>query len=66
MTSIKINRAQKLSHTAKFPRTFADRLAAIPEALLVELTAKQIASIIDGPLAASYNAGHTAGYRDAK
>jgi hypothetical protein len=66
MTAIKINRVKKLSITAKYPRTFAGRLGSIPDDLMEALTAKQIAAIIDGPMDASYKAGHTAGYRDAK
>lgn len=64
--TIKTNRARTLSATARFQRTFDDRLAAIPKALLTQLTARQIAAIIDGPMQASYQAGHAAGYKDAQ
>lgn len=66
MSTIKFNRVAKLSNTARFPRTFRARLAAIDAALLNQLTAKQIAAIIDGPMQQSYSAGHTAGYKDAQ
>lgn len=66
MSTIKINRARKLSRTAQYPRTFAARLANIPAELIASLTAAQIAAIIDGPMAASYSAGHDTGYRDAQ
>lgn len=64
MTSIKLNRAQKLSATARFPRTFADRLANIPKPLRDSLTAAQIAAIIDGPMHASYLAGQASAEAD--
>lgn len=55
-----------MSATARYPRTFDERLAAIPTALLKQLTARQIAAIIDGPMQSSYSAGHEAGYKDAQ
>lgn len=55
-----------MSATARYPRTFDERLAAIPTELLKQLTARQIAAIIDGPMQVSYSAGHEAGYKDAK
>lgn len=64
--SIKTNRIRALSATALYPRTFGARLAAIPQALLTRLTARQIAAIIDGPMQSSYQAGHDAGYKDAQ
>lgn len=66
MTSIKSNRIAKLSTTARFPRTFRARLANIDAALLEQLTAKQIAAVIDGPMQRSYSAGHDTGYKDAQ
>lgn len=63
--SIKINKVRKLSATVRYPRTFAARLAALPQDLLASLTAKQIAAIIDGPMQACYSTGHTQGYKDA-
>lgn len=66
MTSIKFNRVAKLSQTARFPRTFRARLDSIPAELIQTLTAKQIAAVIDGPMQASYSAGHTTGYKDAQ
>lgn len=66
MANIKIDRVRKLSATARYPRTFAARLAAIPQPLLDGLTAAQIAAIIDGPMQASYSAGHTQGMVDAQ
>lgn len=66
MTIIKFNRVAKLSATARFPRTFRARLANIPDSLKSTLTAAQIAAIIDGPMAASYAAGHDTGYKDAQ
>lgn len=57
MTRIKINRVQKLSATARYPRTFSERLANIPDSLRDSMTAAQIAAIIDGPMHASYLAG---------
>ena len=62
MTSIKLNRVRKLSATARFPRTFQARLDNIDAALLDHLTAKQIAAVIDGPMARSQTAGYSAGY----
>ena len=62
MTSIKLNRVLKLSATSRFPRTFQARLANIGAALLEQLTAKQIAAVIDGPMARSQTAGYSAGY----
>ena len=64
--TIKLHRVRALSATARHPRTFDARLGAIPQALLAQLTARQIAAIIDGPMQASYNAGHDAGYKDAQ
>jgi len=64
--SIKINRIRALSVTARYPRTFDARLAAIPQALLTQRTARQIAAMIDGPMQASYASGHDAGYRSAQ
>ena len=64
--TIKTTRIRALSATARYPLTFDERLAAIPAALLNQLTARQIAAIIDGPMQASYSAGHEAGYKDAK
>lgn len=64
--STKANRARALSATARYPRTFDERLAAIPTALLKQLTARQIAAIIDVPMQSSYSAGHEAGYKDAQ
>ena len=66
MSAIKYNRLRKLCDTARYPRTFQARLAAIPETLLAELTAKQIATIIDGPMQTSHAAGWSSGYDDAK
>ena len=66
MTSIKFNRVAKLSQTALFPRTFRARLANIDAALLDQLTGKQIAAMIDGPMQRSYSAGHDTGYKDAQ
>ncbi len=66
MTSIKFNRVAKLSTTARFPRTFRARMANIPDSLKSSLTAAQIAALIDGPMQASYSAGHDAGYKDAQ
>lgn len=65
MSHIKINRVRKISQTARYPRTFEARLATIPQDLICALTARQIAALIDGPLADCYEAGHGAGYRDA-
>lgn len=65
MTAIKIARIRKLSDTARFPRTFEARLAALDPGLIAALTAAQLAAIIDGPMARSYSAGHNAGLRDA-
>ena len=65
-TAIKLNRVRKLADTARYPRTFAARLQAIPDALLAALTARQIAALIDGPMAASYSAGHQRGCEDAR
>jgi len=64
--TVKINRVRALSATARYPRTFDARLAAIPAGLLQQLTARQLAAIIDGPMQSSYDAGHTTGYKDAK
>ena len=64
--TIKTNRVRSLSATARYPRTFDARLASIPAALIEQLTARQIAAIIDGPMQASYQAGHAAGYKDAQ
>ena len=64
--TIKTNRVRSLSATARYPRTFDARLASIPAALIEQLTARQIAAIIDGPMQASYQAGHAAGYKDAR
>lgn len=66
MTTIKFNRVAKLSKTAQFPRTFHARIANIDRELLNQLTAKQIAAIIDGPMQRSYSAGHDTGYKDAQ
>jgi hypothetical protein len=66
MTSIKFNRVAKLSTTARFPRTFRARLANIDAAIIDQLTSKQIAAIIDGPMQRSYSAGHDTGYKDAQ
>lgn len=66
MTSIKFNRVAKLSTTARFPRTFRACLANIDADLQQQLTAKQIAAIIDGPMQRSYSAGHDTGYKDAQ
>lgn len=57
MTTIKINRLRKLSEASRYPRTFEARLADIPPQLQAQLTAKQLAAIIDGPMQASYVAG---------
>lgn len=57
MSKIKINRIRKLSATAKFPRTFEDRLANIDVWLQESLTARQLAAIIDGPMEKSRAAG---------
>ena len=64
--TIKLHRVRALSATVRYPRTFDARLAAIPAGLLQQLTARQIAAIIDGPMQASYQAGHAAGYKDAQ
>lgn len=66
MSTIKLNRVRKLSATARFPRTFDARMAAIDSTLIESLTAAQIAAMIDGPMASSYSAGHNAGYKDAQ
>lgn len=47
MSSVKINRARKLSQTAKFPRTFDSILKSIPDQFIAESTSKQIAATID-------------------
>lgn len=57
MTKVKLNRIRKLSQTARFPRTFSDRLANIDQQLLDRLTARDIANIIDGPMEKSWAAG---------
>ena len=57
MTNNKYTRIRHLCSTAKFPRTFAARLGNIDPGLLSQLTARQIAAIIDGPMARSYGAG---------
>ena len=62
MTNIKINRIRKLCATARFPMTFQARLANIGAELLEQLTARQIAAIIDGPMARSQTVGYSAGY----
>ncbi len=64
--TVKINRVRALSATVRYPRTFDARLAALPADLLKQLTARQIAAIIDGPMQASYSAGLVAGDKDAK
>ena len=61
-SSIKLNRVREMSATARFPRTFQARLDNIDAALLDQLTAKQIAAVIDGPMARSQKAGYSAGY----
>lgn len=66
VSKTKVNRVRKLSRTAQYPRTFEARLANIPAELVASLTAAQIASVIDGPMATSYSAGHSTGYRDAR
>lgn len=66
MSTIKLNRVRKLAHTARYPRTFEARIAAIPSELLQSLTARQIAAIIDGPMQRSYSAGHTAGWMESQ
>jgi hypothetical protein len=66
MTSIKFNKISRICKTARYPRTFRARVAAIPAGLAASLTAAQIAAVIDGPMEASYSAGHGAGYQDAK
>lgn len=65
MTAIKINRVAKLAECARYPRTFRDRIACLGDDLCSQLTARQIAALIDGPIAQSYNAGHTQGIKDA-
>ena len=62
MTNIKINRVRRLSATARFPRTFEARLANFEAELIDQLTAKQIAAVIDGPMARSQTVGYSAGY----
>ena len=57
MTS-KLNRVNKLSATARFPRTFRSSVANIDDALLDRLTATQIAAMINGPMARSQTAGN--------
>jgi hypothetical protein len=66
MTNIKFNKIARSCKTARYPRTFRARLAAIPADLVANLTAAQIAAVIDGPMEASYSAGHSTGYKDAK
>ena len=59
--TIKINRARKISSTGQYPRTFEARLKVIPLSLIRDLTAKQIADVIDRPMESSYYAGISEG-----
>lgn len=62
---IKIARIRKLSRMARYPRSFEARLANIDAELIEQLTARQVAAIIDGPMDRSWAAGVKRGYDDA-
>ena len=65
MSTIKIKRAAKLSKLSKFPGTWEAVVEAIPEGVKRACTSAQIAALADA-MRAQYDAGHTAGYNDAR
>ena len=69
MHTIKLARAAKISQLspnglARYPRTWAAVISAIPADIKKSLTAKQIAALAQA-MRAQYEHGHNAGYRDA-
>ncbi len=65
MSTIKINRAAKLSALSRYPSTWSAVIAAIPANVIKSCTAAQIAALADA-MRGQYDIGHTAGYADAK
>ena len=65
MSTIKINRAAKIAECGKFPRTWQTIIEAIPAEVISAVTAKQMAAMADA-MHKQFEAGHTAGYNDAK
>lgn len=65
MSTIKINRAAKLSHLSKYPRTWEAVINAIPTQVIDHCTSAQIAAIAEA-MRAQYDLGHTAGYKDTR
>lgn len=64
MSQIKINRAAKLAQAGKYPRTWSEIIAKIPSDVIKSGTSKQLADLADA-MHAQYDAGHTAGYKEA-
>lgn len=60
LSAVKAARVRRLSGTARYPQTFAERLADIPAKLADRLTAAEIAAVIDGPMESAHKAGRTA------
>ena len=62
--SIKLARAQRLANIGQYPRTWHAIIARIPAEIIEACTARRIAQIADA-MRAQFEAGHSAGYRDA-
>jgi hypothetical protein len=64
MSTIKINRASKLSSTGAFPATFEAIVSKIPPSAIAALTSAQLAEVVDA-MRGQYEVGYSVGYKDA-
>ena len=62
---MKIDKAKKLSKTGKFHESFNALFEKIPDEIVANCTAKQLAIIVD-LMRDQYTIGHDTGYKDAK
>lgn len=63
--SLKLRRAARLSPLSRYPRTWAALMQRIPASAHASLTGRQIAELA-AAMHAQWEAGHSAGYRDAQ
>lgn len=66
MTARKLDRVRKLSAWGGYPTTFCACLSHIPVQLQAELTAAQMAAIVDGPCISCHRAGIAKGESEAQ
>ena len=65
MSTIKTRRAARMSDLSRYPRTWDALLSRIPAEVQASLTARQIA-VLAGAMYEQYQAGQTAGWREAQ